>query len=65
MGALSCEIISINVFELFQVDTNVGRICVRLGWVPLEPLPEELQLHLLELYFPTLNDQKLTSVLFP
>lgn len=32
-----------------QVDTNVGRICVRLGWVPLEPLPEELQLHLLEL----------------
>ncbi|CAK9237622.1 unnamed protein product [Sphagnum troendelagicum] len=34
----------------FPVDTNVGRICVRLGWVPLEPLPEELQLHLLELY---------------
>eukprot|EP00850_Spirogloea_muscicola_P003162 SM000012S25424 [mRNA] locus=s12:1037722:1044960:+ [translate_table: standard] len=32
------------------VDTNVGRICTRLGWVPLEPLPEELQLHLLELY---------------
>jgi len=31
-----------------QVDTNVGRIVVRLGWVPLEPLPEELQLHLLE-----------------
>ncbi|KAJ7539721.1 hypothetical protein O6H91_11G106600 [Diphasiastrum complanatum] len=34
----------------FPVDTNVGRICVRLGWVPIEPLPEELQLHLLELY---------------
>ncbi|KAG0575771.1 hypothetical protein KC19_5G029900 [Ceratodon purpureus] len=34
----------------FPVDTNVGRICVRLGWVPLEPLPEELQLHLLEFY---------------
>jgi hypothetical protein len=33
--------------------------------VPLEPLPEELQLHLLELYFPTLNHQNLTSVLFP
>eukprot|EP00850_Spirogloea_muscicola_P003528 SM000014S00316 [mRNA] locus=s14:662330:669236:- [translate_table: standard] len=33
-----------------KVDTNVGRICTRLGWVPLEPLPEELQLHLLELY---------------
>ena len=35
---------------LIQVDTNVGRICVRLGWVPLQPLPESLQLHLLEMY---------------
>ncbi|KAJ6909178.1 hypothetical protein NC652_020221 [Populus alba x Populus x berolinensis] len=34
----------------FHVDTNVGRIAVRLGWVPLQPLPESLQLHLLELY---------------
>ncbi|XP_048326250.2 transcriptional activator DEMETER isoform X1 [Ziziphus jujuba] len=34
----------------FPVDTNVGRIVVRLGWVPLQPLPETLQLHLLELY---------------
>uniref|UniRef100_A0A0E0L0J9 HhH-GPD domain-containing protein n=1 Tax=Oryza punctata TaxID=4537 RepID=A0A0E0L0J9_ORYPU len=34
----------------FPVDTNVARICVRLGWVPLQPLPESLQLHLLELY---------------
>ncbi|KAJ1263141.1 hypothetical protein BS78_09G161800 [Paspalum vaginatum] len=34
----------------FPVDTNVGRICVRLGWVPIQPLPESLQLHLLELY---------------
>ncbi|XP_057498222.1 DNA glycosylase/AP lyase ROS1-like [Actinidia eriantha] len=34
----------------FPVDTNVGRIAVRLGWVPLKPLPESLQLHLLELY---------------
>ncbi|XP_047976597.1 protein ROS1A-like [Salvia hispanica] len=33
-----------------KVDTNVGRIAVRLGWVPLRPLPESLQLHLLELY---------------
>lgn len=32
-----------------QVDVNVGRIVVRLGWVPLEPLPEETQLHLLEM----------------
>ncbi|KAF8397816.1 hypothetical protein HHK36_016740 [Tetracentron sinense] len=34
----------------FPVDTNVGRIAVRLGWVPIQPLPESLQLHLLELY---------------
>ncbi|KAK4746890.1 hypothetical protein SAY87_025927 [Trapa incisa] len=34
----------------FPVDTNVGRIAVRLGWVPLQPLPDTLQLHLLELY---------------
>ncbi|PHT65239.1 Protein ROS1 [Capsicum annuum] len=34
----------------FPVDTNVGRIAVRLGWVPLRPLPESMQLHLLELY---------------
>ncbi|KAM0940763.1 putative uracil-DNA glycosylase [Dioscorea sansibarensis] len=34
----------------FPVDTNVGRISVRLGWVPLQPLPESLQLHLLEMY---------------
>ncbi|KAF9674957.1 hypothetical protein SADUNF_Sadunf10G0181700 [Salix dunnii] len=34
----------------FPVDTNVGRIAVRLGWVPLQPLPESVQLHLLELY---------------
>ncbi|KAM7264003.1 hypothetical protein ACFE04_001686 [Oxalis oulophora] len=34
----------------FPVDTNVGRIVVRLGWVPLQPLPESLQLHLLEMY---------------
>ncbi|KAK4480404.1 hypothetical protein RD792_013476 [Penstemon davidsonii] len=33
----------------FPVDTNVGRIAVRLGWVPLQPLPESLQLHLLEM----------------
>ncbi|XP_010468090.1 PREDICTED: DEMETER-like protein 2 [Camelina sativa] len=34
----------------FPVDTNVGRIAVRLGWVPLQPLPDELQMHLLEQY---------------
>nr|GMC46851.1 protein ROS1 [Ipomoea batatas] len=34
----------------FPVDTNVGCIAVRLGWVPLPPLPKSLQLHLLEMY---------------
>ncbi|KAK1383984.1 hypothetical protein POM88_021719 [Heracleum sosnowskyi] len=34
----------------FPVDTNVGRVAVRLGWVPLKPLPEGLQMHLLETY---------------
>ncbi|VFQ98687.1 unnamed protein product [Cuscuta campestris] len=34
----------------FPVDTNIARIAVRLGWVPLEPLPGDLQIHLLEQY---------------
>ncbi|GMP88620.1 hypothetical protein CsSME_00040538 [Camellia sinensis var. sinensis] len=34
----------------FPVDVNVGRVAVRLGWVPLQPLPESLQIHLLEQY---------------
>ncbi|XP_031111177.1 DNA glycosylase/AP lyase ROS1-like isoform X2 [Ipomoea triloba] len=34
----------------FPVDTNIARIVVRLGWVPLEPLPGDLQIHLLEQY---------------
>ncbi|CAN7108539.1 unnamed protein product [Brassica rapa subsp. narinosa] len=34
----------------FPVDTNVGRIAVRLGWVPLEPLPDGVQLHQLFQY---------------
>ncbi|KAL9289076.1 DEMETER-like protein 3 [Arabidopsis thaliana] len=29
----------------FPVDTNVGRIAVRLGLVPLEPLPNGVQMH--------------------
>ncbi|KAK6926658.1 hypothetical protein RJ641_008377 [Dillenia turbinata] len=33
-----------------MVDTNVSRIAVRLGWVPLQPLPEHLQFHHLEPY---------------
>ncbi|CAA7060559.1 unnamed protein product [Microthlaspi erraticum] len=34
----------------FPVDTNIGRIAVRLGWVLLQPLPGDLQMHLLDLY---------------
>nr|AAS79601.1 putative endonuclease III protein [Ipomoea trifida]BAF37786.1 hypothetical protein [Ipomoea trifida] len=34
----------------FPVDTNIARIVVRLGWVPLEPLPGDLQIHLLDQY---------------
>lgn len=34
----------------FPVDTNVGRVATRLGWVPLQPLPEEVQIHLLNSY---------------
>lgn len=48
---VTCILTATNFFSfaLPKVDTNVGRICVRLGWVPLQPLPESLQLHLLEL----------------
>ncbi|KAL7610051.1 hypothetical protein Lser_V15G12458 [Lactuca serriola] len=34
----------------FPVDTNVGRVATRLGWVPLQPLPEQVQIHLLNSY---------------
>ncbi|XP_068641273.1 DNA glycosylase/AP lyase ROS1-like [Aristolochia californica] len=37
-------------YHAFPVDTNVARISVRLGWVPLQPMPESVQLHLLEQY---------------
>ncbi|KAJ0020769.1 hypothetical protein Pint_31971 [Pistacia integerrima] len=42
----------------FPVDTNVGRIAVRLGWVPIQPLPEQMQIHLLEQYPVMDNIQK-------
>ncbi|GAQ90102.1 HhH-GPD base excision DNA repair family protein [Klebsormidium nitens] len=52
MGLKSAECILLLCLHkaAFPVDTNVGRVSVRLGWVPLEPLDEELQLHLLEQY---------------
>ncbi|KAF5781283.1 putative uracil-DNA glycosylase [Helianthus annuus] len=39
----------------FPVDTNVGRVATRLGWVPLQPLPDAVQLHLLNAY-PLVDD---------
>ncbi|XP_002986643.2 protein ROS1 [Selaginella moellendorffii] len=52
LGLKSVECIRLLALDhlAFPVDTNVGRILVRLGWVPIQPLPEELELHLLELY---------------
>ncbi|ERM99578.1 transcriptional activator DEMETER isoform X1 [Amborella trichopoda] len=52
LGLKSTECVRLLTLEhlAFPVDTNVGRIAVRLGWVPLQPLPESLQLHLLEMY---------------
>ncbi|KAL4182465.1 hypothetical protein AMTRI_Chr11g150220 [Amborella trichopoda] len=52
LGLKSVECVRLLTLQnlAFPVDTNVGRICVRLGWVPLQPLPESLQLHLLEMY---------------
>ncbi|PPR83058.1 hypothetical protein GOBAR_AA37655 [Gossypium barbadense] len=48
---LSLEQVAFPVSSFFdKVDVNVARIAVRLGWVPLQPLPEQLQLHLLEQY---------------
>ncbi|GLT82064.1 hypothetical protein SLE2022_004770 [Rubroshorea leprosula] len=52
LGLKSVECVRLLTLQnvAFPVDTNVGRIAVRLGWVPLQPLPEELQIHLLEEY---------------
>ncbi|CAH2076927.1 unnamed protein product, partial [Thlaspi arvense] len=38
----------------FPVDTNVGRIAVRLGWVPLEPLSNGVQMHQL-FHYPSMD----------
>ncbi|XP_057953863.1 protein ROS1A-like [Malania oleifera] len=52
LGLKSVECIQLLSLQhvAFPVDTNVGRIAVRLGWVPLRPLPEQLQIHLLDQY---------------
>ncbi|KAG5561921.1 hypothetical protein RHGRI_004832 [Rhododendron griersonianum] len=47
----------------FPVDTNIARIVVRLGWVPIEPLPEGIQMHLLNKYPKENSIQKYLSPL--
>ncbi|KAH9606613.1 hypothetical protein KSS87_011187 [Heliosperma pusillum] len=34
----------------FPVDVNIGRIAIRLGWVPIKPLPPGMPFHLLQKY---------------
>ncbi|XP_022631732.1 protein ROS1-like [Vigna radiata var. radiata] len=46
----------------FPVDINVARIVVRLGWVPIQPLPEYIQIHNLEI-FP--DSDKIQEYLWP
>ncbi|CAN4115195.1 unnamed protein product [Withania somnifera] len=36
--------------QAFPVDTNVGRVLVRLGWIPIQPLPRGQEMHLLKMY---------------
>ncbi|XP_030522569.2 transcriptional activator DEMETER-like [Rhodamnia argentea] len=57
LGLKSVECVRLLALQhvAFPVDVNVGRIAVRLGWVPLEPLPENLQIHLLE-KFPVMDE---------
>ncbi|ONI01057.1 hypothetical protein PRUPE_6G119100 [Prunus persica] len=50
LGLKSVECVRLLTLQhvAFPVDVNVGRIAIRLGWVPLQPLPESLQIHLLK-----------------
>ena len=43
-----CETVNTSLV-CFPGDTNVGRVAKRLGWVPLQPLLEPLQLYFLDL----------------
>ncbi|XP_057425925.1 DNA glycosylase/AP lyase ROS1-like [Lotus japonicus] len=64
LGLKSVECIRLLTLQhrAFPVDVNVGRIVVRLGWVPIQPLPEPIQLHNLE-EFPHPN--KVQQYLWP
>ncbi|KAE8688714.1 hypothetical protein F3Y22_tig00110956pilonHSYRG00062 [Hibiscus syriacus] len=63
LGLKSVECIRLLSLEqvAFPVDVNVTRIVVRLGWVPLKPLPEHLDLHRLQLAKKTLPCNKMKS----
>ncbi|KAF5744814.1 hypothetical protein HS088_TW07G00394 [Tripterygium wilfordii] len=52
LGLKSVECVRLLTLQhvAFPVDTNVARITVRLGWVPLKPLPDGVRLHELEDY---------------
>ncbi|KAM0864832.1 hypothetical protein ACQ4PT_043661 [Festuca glaucescens] len=41
--------------KAFPVDVNICRICIRLGWVKLQGLPDSVDFHLINLY-PILSD---------
>ncbi|KAL5081871.1 hypothetical protein RYX36_010292 [Vicia faba] len=64
LGLKSVECIRLLALQhiAFPVDVNVARIVVRLGWVPLQPLPESMQIHNLE-EFPDSN--KIQQYLWP
>ncbi|XP_058779731.1 DNA glycosylase/AP lyase ROS1-like [Vicia villosa] len=64
LGLKSVECIRLLALQhiAFPVDVNVARIVVRLGWVPLQPLPEWMQIHDLE-EFPDSN--KIQQYLWP
>ncbi|CAK8535339.1 unnamed protein product [Lathyrus sativus] len=64
LGLKSVECIRLLALQhiAFPVDVNVARIVVRLGWVPLQTLPESMQIHDLE-EFPDSN--KIQQYLWP
>ncbi|KAM3359798.1 protein ROS1A [Capsicum galapagoense] len=52
LGVKSVECIRLLTLrhQAFPVDTNVGRVLVRLGWVPIQPLPRGKKMNLLKMY---------------
>uniref|UniRef100_M1DHS3 Repressor of silencing 1 n=1 Tax=Solanum tuberosum TaxID=4113 RepID=M1DHS3_SOLTU len=52
LGVKSVECIRLLTLQhqAFPVDTNVGRVLVRLGWIPIQPLPRGQEMHLLNMY---------------